>query len=526
MIFLSLLAVAAAVPASTTPIDPPAFVMTIDETGRAVCSGPTEAQRLMILDHLERHRGEIEIDGELDYLVDSSDIVTLKFQGLPRDAREAVWYAMDLWYEKLEINVPFTLKFYWEELEANDDERAPLGFARTYWDEDESEGSWACWPSLDGGCVPTTLANQQAGYRIIGSSDPDPEFEVHLNSTYNWYLGLDGAPGRYQYDLVSTILHELGHAFGFNNAFRLDHDEKIGEAWWDDTHHYLYYAHFAWSRSEGDLLDLISPSEELYSALTENDLFWGRRGMENWHGESLLSLDRNRGPVMLWAPAATTKSTRSIVAHLDQYAFPDNHPDGLMNPFDSPGSSNHRIGPVTLGMLYDLGWDLKGFDRNPPPPTPPPAPPKPDFNPDAAEAWVVSRLIGSEEGSRGTPHLAVLTYSSAVSLGLFGIHRDEPEFDRGFGLFLADRLDDRTTDVHMKTDRRWVPYLKLKLKNQPAPEEFQDAPGLQYFNTVELTDDALEAFLQNRETIELHIHFSGDSRRTVLTFPLRVPISD
>ena len=75
----------------------------------------------------------------------------------------------------------------------------------------------------------------------------------------------------------------------------------------------------------------------------------------------------------------------------------------------------------------------------------------------------------------------------------------------------------------MKTDTRWVPYLKLKLKNQPASEYFQDA-GLPYFNTIELTEDALEILLKTQEAVKLHVHFSGETRRTVLTFPLRVPI--
>ena len=520
MIILPLLAVAAAVAASMTPIDPPAFVMSIDETGRAVCSGPNDQQEIMLWDHLERHREEDALGLDFDYLVDSSETVTLKFQGVPRAARDAIWHAMDIWYEALEITVPFTLTFYWEEFQEQDGDIKPLGFARGHWDEEEKEGSFGCYEFLDWGCLPKTLGNQLAEFRLNGENDPDPEYEIHLNEDANFHTGLNGRPGRYEYDLVTLVLHELGHAFGFSSSFIPDHDTKTGKSVFTDPKYTMYYDHFAWSRDEGDLVDLLSPSRDIYDALTGNRLFWGRSQMENLHEEPLLSMERNRGPVMLWAISTTTSRPGQVVSHLDEYEFSDSHQDSLMSPFISPGRAKHRLGPVTLGMLYDLGWDLKGFDRNPAPPPPPP-----DFNPDAAEAWVLSRLIGSEEGSRGTPHLGVLTYSSAISLGLFGVQSEEPEFDQVFGLFLADRLHDRTADVHMKTDTRWVPYLKLNLKNQPAPEDFQGDPGLLYFNTVELTDDALEAFLENRESIELHVHFEGDSRRTVLTFPLRVPIN-
>ncbi len=529
MIILPLLAVAATATAQTTPtINPPAFVMSIDETGRAVCSGPTEQQRIMIRDHVERHRFGRVPDGDVDYLVDSSETVTLRFRGVPRAAREAIWRAMDLWYEKLEITVPFTLTFYWEEFEEDEDGHAPLAFAISFYDEDESEGSWICW---SGTCWPMTLGNQFLGYRRIGSTDPDPEFEIHINEDFPWYQGISGRPTRYEYDLVTIILHEIGHALGFNSGFYIDQDERIGKSSFTSDDFTMYYDHFVWSQGEGDIIDLPRPSEEIYDALTRNRLFWGRSNMENRHNEPLLSLERNREPVMLWAVAATTKNPGNRVSHLDEHEFYDGHRDSLMSPAIAPGQANHSLGPVTLGMLYDLGWNLKGFDRNPAPPpppappTPPPPPPGPVINPDAAELWLVSRLIGSEEGNRGTPHFGILTYSVGVPFGLFGVESDEPQLDRSFGLMLSDPIHSRSTTVHLKTDTQWVPHLNLAVKNQALPEDFQDAPGLSYFNVVELTDTALDAFLKNEKTIELHIHFEGDSRRTVLTFLLRVPIN-
>ena len=133
---LALAAALATVPTS----DHPTFVMSIDETGRAVCSGPTDQQRIMILDHIERHRVESVPNLDVDYLVDSSETVTMKFRGVPRAARDAIWYAMDLWYEQLEITVPFTLTVYWEQFEENENGRAPLAFAKTVWTKTNPRG--------------------------------------------------------------------------------------------------------------------------------------------------------------------------------------------------------------------------------------------------------------------------------------------------------------------------------------------------------------------------------------------------
>ncbi len=384
-------------------------------------------------------------------------------------------------------------------------------------DEDESEGSWWCWESIDWGCIPNTLGNQRVGYRLIGQYDPDPEFEIHINEDKNWHLGVNGNPGRDEFDLVSTILHEIGHAVGFSSGFSVDHDEETGRSIWADEIYSMYYGQFVWSRFEGDLLDLPSPSEDLYDALTGNRLFWGRSGMENWHGESLLSVRRNGGPVMLWAAAATTTLDSGRVSagsHLDPDVFPrTTHRDGLMAPYTLRGQANHRIGPVTLGMLYDLGWTLKGYRGGED---------SPDINPDAAEGWTHLRMIGSEDSERGIPHVGVLLHATGGSNGLFGLDT-EIQFEPRIRLLHVDPLDPRTKDIHMKVIGRWIPYLRISEKNHP--EEGFEEMGLEYSTTVELTDSALEAFMQARDTIELHIHFEGDSRRTVLTFPLREPIN-
>ena len=514
MIFsLPFLAVAAVV--SPQIAESSAFVMTIDSEGRAVCASATPDEWDMIRDHSEVHLREIETDTEIDYLVDSSGVVTLKFgRGVPRSVRNAAWHAMDIWFDKLEITIPFTLTVYWEELEEGINGEAPLGFVLQVWDDEEKEGSWSCWSRIDWGCQPMPLANQIAGRRIIGRNDPDPEFEIHINKDSPWYTGIDGRPGSHQFDLLSTILHEIGHAVGISSGFRPDHDERTGRALWDDSKYSVYYDQFVWSRDEGDLLDLNSPSDEIYDAMTGNRLFWGRRGQENWYEEPLLSVERNGGPILLWAsPDATTRGG-TLVSHLDADAYPRYHRDHLMGPFGYPGTATHQVGPVTLGMLYDLGWKLKGFERDLSGDDPV------STNPDAHEWKLITRMIGSEESGRSVDYLGVLIHIKGEFYGLMGLTGKAPAPE--FTLLHAEPIDSRSATVHMKTDSEWVPHLALSAKNQDAPS---DEFGLEYSSTVELSGSDLQSFLRSRKMISLHVHFQGDSRRTILTFPLREPIN-
>lgn len=327
-------------------VDAPVLVMSVDEEGRAVCGGPTEETASIILDHLERHHRD---SLGLDYIVDSSDTVTLKFHSVPPDVQETIREAMNLWFKKLVVDVPFTLAFYWEDVSRQGGRFAPLGFISGFYDRQEEEGSWEC---DDKYCVPKTLANQIAGCRLHGEFDPDPEFEIHINSNYPFYLGLDGQPGEDEFDLVSVVLHELGHAFGFATGFHTQSRDNTGTNTFGDRA--TYYDSFIWSPYAGDLVDLPRPSRELYDILKGDDVFWGRRDSENYHGERLASFDRNGGPVKLSA----RRQFRDLLNHLDPGAFPASHPDSLMNPSLGRGDSE-RIGPVTLGMLYDLGWQLK-----------------------------------------------------------------------------------------------------------------------------------------------------------------------
>lgn len=42
-----------------------------------------------------------------------------------------------------------------------------------------------------------------------------------FNSNTNWYYGIDGNPPSTKYDLISTVLHEIGHGLGFSRLCTL-----------------------------------------------------------------------------------------------------------------------------------------------------------------------------------------------------------------------------------------------------------------------------------------------------------------
>ena len=56
------------------------------------------------------------------------------------------------------------------------------------------------------------LAEKIAGESLNGTN---ADINCNFSSSINWYFGTDGNPPSGEFDLVSVILHELGHGLGF-----------------------------------------------------------------------------------------------------------------------------------------------------------------------------------------------------------------------------------------------------------------------------------------------------------------------
>ena len=266
--------------------------------------------------------------------------ITVNYTGFTQEAQDAFQRAADIWSSLLIATVPIEIAASFGEI----DSLGAAGPAKFFKFEEV--------PFFH----PAGLANEI----WEGDVDPDePEIEVTMSDSEDWYYGLDGNPGENQFDFVSVVLHELGHGLGIIDSFRSKEagSARFGSEVADDDSGELYPYIFDvwildrdlnWLTGIGDTPgDFSNPSEELFEALTGIKLFW--------IGED--ALEANGGSILLWAPEEFDGG--SSVAHLDKDAYPHGNPNELMNPYLPSGMAIHAPGPIVLAMLSDMGWTIR-----------------------------------------------------------------------------------------------------------------------------------------------------------------------
>ena len=278
--------------------------------------------------HLDTYRTrQIEVDFSSDF---------------PQEAKDALRQAVSIWDSYLLIEVPVKIKA----LLADDAGENTIAYA----------SSWV--GCLDDYCVESSLMNQIKGW---DADWKNPDFEIHISNSEDWHYGLDGDPPEGTLDLLSVILHEFAHGFGFSSGIYKekgweDAESPTAEHWELRGGNTMHFDDYVWTRAHGRASYIDSPSTDLYEAISNYKLFWGHSSMTNSRGEPLRSITANGGPIMLWADP---DANRSGVSHLDRHAYPRKSPNGMMTPYIYYQEVHHDPGPVVLGMLHDLGWELQ-----------------------------------------------------------------------------------------------------------------------------------------------------------------------
>lgn len=272
---------------------------------------------------------------------------TITHFGTPPQAQAAIARAAEIWGGILVSDVPIKVAVNWSSLGG-----AALGVTFPNGRKD-----------FPGAPVPATwyataLANSIAATELNPGED---DINVYLNSSTNWYYGLDGVTPAGQYDLVTVAMHELGHGLGFVGlAKKVGSEGSFGQLLLSDFAPLI--TTFPWPDQQGLpgifdrflqaptlelLVDVPNPSVPLGSFFTSNQIDWS--GMH--------ALGASGGaPVRIYAPSVFALGSSCV--HLNESTYPAGNPNELMTPFATLGHSQHWPGPIAIGILRDIGWQM------------------------------------------------------------------------------------------------------------------------------------------------------------------------
>ena len=249
----------------------------------------------------------------------------INFNTVPSVARPAVQAAVDIWSENFASTVPINVNVKW----GSSSSYGVLASASAK--SNFSNFNGAPDKSL---YYASALANALAGLDLDPNS---PEIEISITSNAPWYYGTDGNCPARSFDLVSVILHEMGHGLGFVSGNYYDAFSGFGRV--DQPTPFDAYAQLPDGRR---LADLPSPSLEAGKAMTSALV---------WSGENAVKANNGIKP-KLYTPS--TYEPGSSISHLDEATFSQSGENAVMTPNLDSGEVFHLPGALVLAMFEDM----------------------------------------------------------------------------------------------------------------------------------------------------------------------------
>ncbi|MBO0950219.1 T9SS type A sorting domain-containing protein [Fibrella forsythiae] len=262
----------------------------------------------------------------------------VKYIGYPDSARAAFQRAVDIWSTLLVSPVTINITAVWQPLATG-----VLGSARPADYVGGPDGSQRATTYY-----PMALAEKVARRNI---NHPDSaDIIASFSSTNNWYLGLDGKPTAGKYDLVTIVLHELGHGLGFTGGIRADATSRAAGVQYSTV-----FDAYVENRLGTKILNdaIAGSSSALYTQLTGQNLYI--------NGPTLVRKTGDRAK--LYAP--TAYSPGSTLYHLDETTYRASTANSLMTPFIGAAEVAQDPGPIVLSFFEDLEWKTTSLLHTP-----------------------------------------------------------------------------------------------------------------------------------------------------------------
>lgn len=263
-----------------------------------------------------------------------TDII-VSYVNFPDSIKPAFEHAVSIWETLISSTVPIYIQARWETLESN-----VLGSCGPTEFHINFDGA----PSKDV-YYPIALAEKLTGKSLNTPGSAD--MRARFNSTIPWYFGTDGNTPTNKYDFVTVVLHEIAHGLGFTGFMHIDETDGLGYSGYGNKLPAIYDCFLADQEGKHltDHVHYPNPSLNLYTAFTSNQLF----------SASYLGTVGNKNiQPSIYAPSRFNEG--SSIYHLNTATFLFDPSNALMTHSIARGTAIHDPGPVTTGMLGDLGW--------------------------------------------------------------------------------------------------------------------------------------------------------------------------
>ena len=268
------------------------------------------------------------------FYVTNDDGDTLEVYQWPEEAITAMEYAVSIWESILISDVPIEINAAYRPLGgAGQASVAAHHFSDYYNWNNAVEHTW----------YPSALANSLAGEDLFW----DIDIYLSMGAADEWYFGTDGNCPENKYDFVHVALHEICHGLGYLSTHRSPNQISTYGYTANGQRRPNIFDRFL-KNENGFMVDIHPDStDELHEFLTSDDY---------WSGIS--------------TPTAKMKTNYELAVvgalhHLDFWLFsphenddPDFLINSLMNPQIFYGESNHNPGPLNIGILKDIGWEV------------------------------------------------------------------------------------------------------------------------------------------------------------------------
>lgn len=267
----------------------------------------------------------------------SDFIVTYSLFPSDGKAKEAFEYAVSIWEQIIESEIPIHIDANWRTMSDN-----ILG----------SAGPTDYFSNFDysprkNRFYPVSVVEKITKTEINGSSLPD--IEATFNKDIKWYFGTDGNTPDQLYDFVTVVLHEIGHGLGFTGFFFVTGKTgAYGNSGGGNAGDATAFDIMVINQKNEFLTDTFTfdmPSAGLYDAFTSNNLY-----ISNPASITNNSTTKPR----LYAPV--TWNNGSSIYHLNDETYPFTNENSLMTHAIGKGEAVHDPGPITKGILADIGW--------------------------------------------------------------------------------------------------------------------------------------------------------------------------